>query len=296
MGLDRQRALLFVRHGLRPAFPEDWDRQTLSYFKGRHGEDFRYEELPWGSAFVQYQSGRRILHYARVQGVNGAAVEGGILGWPCYNEQGLAGLNPAVAYCVNGTLRRPAAWFSVPKDAEVYVRDGYANNCSCSGRASKYRRCTIDTASLVAVRSRADVVRDMVRSPSTADCRPLAGTTLAAGLRTDHATTELASVERCLPPETLNRKHFATTQLACVERCFRRRRKPGRQRSHDAISSTTQNIIPPGQAGVVMGKKHGCVRAGSKHRSAEASSAVAGQFQSPTATANPRASDFRYAV
>jgi hypothetical protein len=36
-------------------------------------------------------------------------------------------LNPAVTYCVDGALGRPPAWFSVPHDAEVYVRDGYAN-------------------------------------------------------------------------------------------------------------------------------------------------------------------------
>ncbi len=127
MWLDRQRALLFVRNGLRPVFPEDWDRDVLSYFRGAGGEDFRYVEFPWGSAFVQYQNGRRILHYARAQGVRGAAVEGGILGWPCYDEQGPSGLNPLMTYCVNGAIRRPSTWFSLHKDAAVYVRDGYAN-------------------------------------------------------------------------------------------------------------------------------------------------------------------------
>ena len=125
--LDRQRALLFVRNGLRPVFPEDWDRDVLSYFRGAGGEDFRYVEFPWGSAFVQYQNGRRILHYARAQGVRGAAVEGGILGWPCYDQQGPSGLNPLMTYCVNGAIRRPSTWFSLHKDAAVYVRDGYAN-------------------------------------------------------------------------------------------------------------------------------------------------------------------------
>ena len=26
----------------------------LTYFKGANGEDFRYEQMPWGTAFVQY--------------------------------------------------------------------------------------------------------------------------------------------------------------------------------------------------------------------------------------------------
>ncbi len=65
--LDRQRALLFVRHGLHTDFPGDWQRNVLTYFKGAHGEDFRYEEMPWGSAFVQYQDGKRLLNYARIR-------------------------------------------------------------------------------------------------------------------------------------------------------------------------------------------------------------------------------------
>jgi hypothetical protein len=127
MWLDRQRALLFVRNGLRPAFPEDWDRKVLSYFKGANGEDFRYEELPWGSAFAQYKDGKRIVHYARITGVTRAAVAGAIVDWPCYDDQGPAGLDPAITYCLDGSLARPAAWFSLATTNDACVRDGSVN-------------------------------------------------------------------------------------------------------------------------------------------------------------------------
>lgn len=124
--LDRQRAVLFVRNGLRPAFPQDWDRSVLSYFMGDGGADFRYERRPWGSAFVQHKDGKAILHYARITGVNQAKVEGAILGWPCWGDKGPAGLNPAVTYCVDGAMKRPAAFFSLA--GEAFVKDGFAND------------------------------------------------------------------------------------------------------------------------------------------------------------------------
>ncbi len=126
--LDRQRALAFVHHGLRPAFPENWERNVLTYFKGANGEDFRYEQMPWGTAFVQYAGGQRKLQYGRINGVMRAAVEGAILGWPCYDEHGLAGLNPdeSATYCLDPAGRRPPAWFSLPAN-DVYVADGFAN-------------------------------------------------------------------------------------------------------------------------------------------------------------------------
>ena len=126
--LDRQRALAFVHHGLRPVFPENWDRNVLTYFRGANGEDFRYEQMPWGTAFVEYSGGQRKLQYGRINGVTRAAVEGAILGWPCYDEHGLAGLNPdeSATYCLDPAAQRPPAWFSLPAD-DVYVADGYAN-------------------------------------------------------------------------------------------------------------------------------------------------------------------------
>jgi hypothetical protein len=125
--IDRQRALLFVRNGLRPTFPEDWDRKVLSYFKGDKGQDFRYEELPCGTAFVQYDGARKIVHYARISGVTRAGIDGGILGWPCYDAQGPAGLNPDVTYCVDGNLSRPGAWFEIDGNAARVV-DGYSHD------------------------------------------------------------------------------------------------------------------------------------------------------------------------
>ncbi|MGA2067385.1 MAG: DUF6259 domain-containing protein, partial [Thermoguttaceae bacterium] len=126
--LDRQRALAFVHHGLRPVFPENWERNVLTYFKGANGEDFRYEQMPWGTAFVQYAGGRRNLQYGRINGVSRAAVQGAVLGWPCYDEHGLAGLNPdeSATYCLDPAGQRPPAWLSLPAD-DVYVADGFAN-------------------------------------------------------------------------------------------------------------------------------------------------------------------------
>ena len=126
--LDRQRALAFVHYGLRPVFPENWERNVLTYFKGANGEDFRYEQMPWGTAFVQYAGGQRKLQYGRINGVARAAVEGAILGWPCYDEHGLVGLNPdeSATYCLDPAGRRPPVWFSLPVD-DVYVADGYAD-------------------------------------------------------------------------------------------------------------------------------------------------------------------------
>ena len=124
--IDRQRALAFVHHGLRAVFPENWDRKVLSYFKGANGEDFRYEQMPWGTAFVQYVNGQRKLQYGRINGVTHAAVDGGILGWPCYDEHGPAGLNSAetATYCVDPACARPQAWFSLAAD-DVFVAAGF---------------------------------------------------------------------------------------------------------------------------------------------------------------------------
>ncbi len=125
--LDYLRNWLFVKHALRASFPENWKHGVLSCFNGAAGEDFRYEELPWGTAFVQIQDGKRIVHYARIQEVTRAPGAGTILGWPCYDADGPTGLDPAIVYVVEGALPRPAAWFSLPADAAATVRDGYAN-------------------------------------------------------------------------------------------------------------------------------------------------------------------------
>ena len=127
--LDRLRVLLFVRHNLRPVFPEDWDRNVLSYFKGASGEDFRYEKMPWGTALIQVEADRRTVHYGRIHGVTEANVAGGVAGWVCYNAGGPAGLNPDRYYCLDPALRPPEVCFSTDNMfasglLESYVEDG----------------------------------------------------------------------------------------------------------------------------------------------------------------------------
>ena len=124
--LDRQRAVLFVQHGLRAVFPEDWSRGVFTYFHGADGTDFRYAVRPWGSAFVEVQSGQEIIRYGRVNGVTRATVAAGIFGWPCYDEHGPAGLDPAVTYCLDPATVRPPGVFA-PKDESVCVTDAFAN-------------------------------------------------------------------------------------------------------------------------------------------------------------------------
>ncbi len=125
--LDYLRNWLFVKHALHATVPQNWERGVLTYFKGAAGEDFRYEELPWGTAFVQMQDRKRIVHYARIQEVTRAPGAGTILGWPCYDAEGPAGLDPSIVYVVEGGISRAPAWFTLPTDAAATVRDGYAN-------------------------------------------------------------------------------------------------------------------------------------------------------------------------
>jgi len=124
--LDRERQHLFVTRGLRADFPADQKPQMLSCFRGLDGEQFHYEETPWGTAFVELNDGKRMVRYARIQGVSRAAGAGTILGWPCYDSEGPAGLDPSIVYVVDGSLSRPASFFTLPPDAEATVLDGYA--------------------------------------------------------------------------------------------------------------------------------------------------------------------------
>ena len=125
--LDRQRAVLFVQHGLRAVFPEDWSRQVFTYFHGADGTNFRYAVRPWGSAFVEVQSGQEIIRYGRVNGVTHATVAAGIFGWPCYDAQGPVGLDTNVTYCLDPAIARPPGVFA-PKDESVCVTDAFAND------------------------------------------------------------------------------------------------------------------------------------------------------------------------
>jgi hypothetical protein len=131
--LDRLRAVLFARHGLRAAFPEDWDRGVLTYFKAADGQEFRYERRPWGSAFVQGTGSAATMQYGRIRGVTHADTRGGIAGWAFHNEKGPAGLHPDRAYCLDPAAPFPAVTFAPgnwqsPDDLfESYVSEGFAN-------------------------------------------------------------------------------------------------------------------------------------------------------------------------
>ncbi len=130
--LDLVRSRSFVSKGLRAVFPEAWDRSVLSYFKGSDGEEMRYVRTDWGSAFMAVAPGGEKLVYGRIHGTPYARVTGGIFGWPLYNAEGPAGLNPERFYVLDPGLKRPAAYFSSnnpssPSLYEGYVDEGYAD-------------------------------------------------------------------------------------------------------------------------------------------------------------------------
>jgi hypothetical protein len=114
--MDRTRSLLFVRNGLRPVFPADADRKTISYFRGANGEDFRYEKTPWGSRFVQFVEGGSKVHYGRAHGVTHAPGTGNgggnVAGWLFYNKDGPSGFHPDRYYVLDPDVARPSVYFS----------------------------------------------------------------------------------------------------------------------------------------------------------------------------------------
>jgi len=101
--LDRERSLLFVHYGLRPAYPDDRSRDTLSYFRGANGEDFRYEKTTWGSRFVQRVNDQPQVAYARAYGDTHAPGDknggGNVAGWIFYNENGPSVFIPTDIMC-----------------------------------------------------------------------------------------------------------------------------------------------------------------------------------------------------
>lgn len=140
--MDRDRSLLFVRYGLRPVFPEDWEKNTLSYFRGAKGEDFRYEKTGWGSRFVQVVDGKPQVQYARAHGATHAPGPqhggGNVAGWSFYNADGPSGFHPERYYVLDPAVPRPSVYFSpgfqtLPGGAveksfyEHYVEDSAAN-------------------------------------------------------------------------------------------------------------------------------------------------------------------------
>ena len=139
IGMDRLRSKLFIKHGLRPVYPDDWDRNTRTYFKGAQGEDFRYENTPWGSQFVQMQGDKKTFHYGRATGVRNVPTDAGIAGWVFYNPEGPSGLSPSRYYVIDPSQKRPAVYFSPafeilpglptePSFYEGYVENGCGNN------------------------------------------------------------------------------------------------------------------------------------------------------------------------
>ena len=129
--LDRTRATTFVWQGLRPAFPIQWDRDVLTYFRGAEGEDYRYVRKPWGTAFVEITGENERLIYGRIHGTVAADVEGVVDGWTVYNAAGPAGLDPKEYYIVRPDGDRPPVHFRTNNDFsrsfyEAYAHDGTA--------------------------------------------------------------------------------------------------------------------------------------------------------------------------
>lgn len=132
--MDVVRSHAFINKGLRAVFPEQWDRNVLSYFKGNQGEDVRYLKTDWGSAFVEIAGGVTNIIYGRIHGPAYAHVPtGAIFGWPFYNVGGPAGLHPNRYYVLNPGLKRPGACLASnnqfsPSLYEGYVDEGFVDD------------------------------------------------------------------------------------------------------------------------------------------------------------------------
>lgn len=129
--IDNKRIQTFVRVGLRPEFPEDFDRGVRSYFKGAKGEDFRYVNYPWGSALVEFDAAgkEKAMHYGRIHGVHEAKTKGAIYGWAMYNAEGPAGLHPERYYPLDPKAERPQIWFSTANNFSDGLYEAYVEDC-----------------------------------------------------------------------------------------------------------------------------------------------------------------------
>jgi len=128
--IERTRATTFVWEGLRPFFPENGQRGVRSYFRGADGGEFRYVDRDWGSAFVEVEiDGSERLIYGRIHGTTSAKIgrTGAIAGWPVYNEEGPAGLDPDRYYCFDPQLERPTAYFKTNSSASPSFYESFAN-------------------------------------------------------------------------------------------------------------------------------------------------------------------------
>ncbi len=128
--IERTRATTFVWEGLRPHYPEAWQKGVLSYFRAADGGDFRYVQRDWGSALVEVEpgGGERLI-YARLHGTIHAPIgeTGAIAGWPMYNDQGPAGLNPSRYYCFDPNRPRPTTYFRTNNSASPGLYEGFVN-------------------------------------------------------------------------------------------------------------------------------------------------------------------------
>lgn len=130
--IDDERTQTFVRVGLRPEFPEDFDRNVRSYFKGAKGEDLRYVNRPWGSALVEFDEGgkEKAMRYGRAHGAYEAkTLQGGVYGWGMYNADGPAGLHPDRYYPIDSRVQRPQIWLSPANKFTAGLYEAYAEDC-----------------------------------------------------------------------------------------------------------------------------------------------------------------------
>lgn len=122
--LDWWRGRVFVAKGLRPAFPENWDRSVRSYFRGAKGEDVRYENTEFGSEFVEYVNGKREVIYNRITGATNARTPLNVAGWVFYKNEGPSGLHPHRYYLGDPSVKRPDAYlmpaFNLVPDADPH--------------------------------------------------------------------------------------------------------------------------------------------------------------------------------
>ncbi|MFW6059637.1 MAG: DUF6259 domain-containing protein [Phycisphaeraceae bacterium] len=126
-----KRARLFA-DGYRPWFPEQWDKQAVSYMRNDRGELVRYDRID-GSTYcyrLPEASGDERLHYARVTGQRRVRLEEPVVidGWLAYDEAGPIGLNPERWYCVfpgnPAEQARPVTVTRLPKEAWLNARAG----------------------------------------------------------------------------------------------------------------------------------------------------------------------------
>ncbi|MHC4885921.1 MAG: hypothetical protein ACYTGH_12640, partial [Planctomycetota bacterium] len=128
--IERTRATTFVWEGLRPYYPATWEKGVRTYLKAADGDEFRYIERNWGSALVELEKdGSERMIYGRLHGTIYATVgkTGAVPGWPLYNENGPAGLNPTRYYCYDPKAKRPETYFRTNNNFSIGLYEGFVN-------------------------------------------------------------------------------------------------------------------------------------------------------------------------